>query len=321
VAKPLDRAIHDALAAPRPDGLTARVTFTNNLFPTDVGGRPAHAVTASPAQQGGLLGSLRLAWDAVTGTPLSLGVIAKDHTAPALELSLRDVTCGPVAAGDVDLSPPSTAHVVDLGAPAAAGRHGAPVVGLPAVRQAAGFPAAELSHELRTPLARISGETEVMLRRDRTPDEYREALGSIQRSADTMARTVETLVSAARQEADSTRATSDVRDVVTSAIGNARRDPAAPGIQVSLPEKPVRVAVDGELAERMLQPLLDNATRYARSTAEPNDAGGRFTLMLPLAPWPLLRMRRLGGNVRRALGSRIPAGGEGRIRARCPRPS
>ena len=43
---------------------------------------------------------------------------------------------------------------------------------------------AELSHELRTPLARISGETELMLRRDRSPDEYREALASIQRSAD-----------------------------------------------------------------------------------------------------------------------------------------
>ena len=32
--KPLDQAIHDALAAPRPDGVTARVTFTNNLFPS-----------------------------------------------------------------------------------------------------------------------------------------------------------------------------------------------------------------------------------------------------------------------------------------------
>jgi signal transduction histidine kinase len=41
---------------------------------------------------------------------------------------------------------------------------------------------------------------------------------------------------------------------------------AAVDIGVSLPEEPVRVAVDGELAERMLQPLLDNATRYGRST-------------------------------------------------------
>ena len=75
---------------------------------------------------------------------------------------------------------------------------------------------AELSHELRTPLARISGEAELMLRRERAADEYREALGSIQRSADTMARTVEALVGAAQQEAGLTRTTSDVRDVVVS---------------------------------------------------------------------------------------------------------
>ena len=125
---------------------------------------------------------------------------------------------------------------------------------------------AELSHELRTPLARISGETELMLRRDRAPDEYREALASIQRSADTMARTVEALVAAARQEAELTRSTSDVRDVVEAAIGTARQNGVVVDIGVSLPEEPVRVAVDGELAERMLQPLLDNATRYGRST-------------------------------------------------------
>src|SRR5207249_8295582 len=32
--KPLDHAIHDALAAKEPSGITARITFTNNLFPS-----------------------------------------------------------------------------------------------------------------------------------------------------------------------------------------------------------------------------------------------------------------------------------------------
>jgi signal transduction histidine kinase len=209
---------------------------------------------------------------------------------------------------------------------------------------------AELSHELRTPLARISGEAELMLRRDRAPEEYREALATNGRSADTMARTVEALVAAAQQDAGLTRTTSDVRDVVAAAIGNARQNRPSVEIDVVLPPEPVRVAVDGELAERMLQPLLDNATRYAGSTvtvtidrkstvasigvaddglgvgeeerdsifepgsrgraaaghngaglglalaqrlarsaggaitAEPDEAGGRFTLRLPLAP-------------------------------------
>jgi outer membrane lipoprotein-sorting protein len=33
-AKPLAQAVHDALAAPEPDGVTARVKFTNRLFPS-----------------------------------------------------------------------------------------------------------------------------------------------------------------------------------------------------------------------------------------------------------------------------------------------
>jgi outer membrane lipoprotein-sorting protein len=33
-AKSLDQAIHDALAAPQPAGITARIRFTNNLFPS-----------------------------------------------------------------------------------------------------------------------------------------------------------------------------------------------------------------------------------------------------------------------------------------------
>src|SRR5580765_5916386 len=32
--KSLDQALHDALAAPVPDGVTARVRFTNKLFPS-----------------------------------------------------------------------------------------------------------------------------------------------------------------------------------------------------------------------------------------------------------------------------------------------
>jgi len=32
--KALPEALHDALAAPKPDGITARIKFTNNLFPS-----------------------------------------------------------------------------------------------------------------------------------------------------------------------------------------------------------------------------------------------------------------------------------------------
>lgn len=127
---------------------------------------------------------------------------------------------------------------------------------------------AEVSHELRTPLTRISGEAELMLRRERTPDEYREALGAIQRSADQMTHTVETLVAAARQEAGLAGATSDARDAVQAAASNVGETASGMEVRVTLPPEPVWVAVAEELAARMIQPLLDNAVRYGRSTVE-----------------------------------------------------
>jgi signal transduction histidine kinase len=127
---------------------------------------------------------------------------------------------------------------------------------------------AELSHELRTPLARISGEAELMLSRERTPADYRTALAAIQRSAGQMTRTVETLVAAARQEAGLAGATSDARDAVQSAASNARAGAPEMDVRVTLPAESVPVAVDEELAERMIQPLLDNAVRYGRSAID-----------------------------------------------------
>jgi outer membrane lipoprotein-sorting protein len=246
-AKPLDQAIHDALSAPALQGVTARISFTNNLFPsgalagnagsalmsgasgrlwatddgrgrlelqsdagdvqivwnqtavtvydassntvyratlparkdtgtgaqdtgspptlaqidsflsklgahvavsganpTNVGDQPAYSVSGSPQEKGGLVGSLELAWDAARGVPLRIGVYAKGASAPVLELTARHVSYGPVAASDVDISPPGGAKVVDLGKTA----HGSGIgsgqapraVGLPAVQAAAGFP-------------------------------------------------------------------------------------------------------------------------------------------------------------------------------------
>lgn len=126
--------------------------------------------------------------------------------------------------------------------------------------------AAELSHELRTPLARIRGEAELALGRERSAEEYREALASVHRNAEHMTGTVEALVAAARHEADASGLPSDVRAAVTGAIENARE--SSPGIRISesLPPDPVRVNARSELVAAMLQPLLDNAARYASST-------------------------------------------------------
>jgi signal transduction histidine kinase len=125
---------------------------------------------------------------------------------------------------------------------------------------------AEVSHELRTPLARILAETELALRRERTPDEYREALTLVQRSASQLARIVDTLVAAARYESGGERGTADAQAVVDGAVSAcdglvAERHIA---LEVESPEPSPRVGVDAELGERILQPVIENACRYGR---------------------------------------------------------
>ncbi len=244
---PLDQAIHDALAAPAVDGVTARIVFTNKLFPsgallgsagsalmsgasgrlwatndgrgrlelqsdagdvqvlwnktdvsvydassntvyhaklpvhsqatgaadthtppaladidsflaklgahasitgpepTNVAAQPAYSVSAAPKHDGGLLGSLQLAWDAAQGVPLRIAVYAQGSSSPVLELSATDISYGSVPSGAVDISPPAGAKVVELGTGTQhdSGKNTSPpVTGLAAVRAAAGFPVA-----------------------------------------------------------------------------------------------------------------------------------------------------------------------------------
>ena len=287
--EPLAQALHDAVAAPAPDGITARITFTNKLFPSgallgsagsslmsgasgrlwvtgdghgrielqsdagdaqivwsptevtvydassntvykatlpaksgatqdkgalptvaqisdfltkagadvsvsdaqpvDVAGRAAYSVTVAPKHDGGLLGSVELAWDAANGVPLRAAVYAQGASSPVLSLAVTDVSYGAVSASDVDVSPPADAKVVELGSPAngsgSTGDKGAPVTGLGAVQAAAGFPVAAPSSLVGLPLkdVRLVGGKSVVV-------VYGQGLGAIvvlERQADASA--------------------------------------------------------------------------------------------------------------------------------------
>jgi signal transduction histidine kinase len=126
---------------------------------------------------------------------------------------------------------------------------------------------AELSHELRTPIARVLAESELALRRDRPPEEYREALEVVHRNAEQLARIVDALVAAARHEAAGTRGTADAYSVASEAssgvVGDGRVD-----LEIEAPDAPVRLGIDADLAERILQPVLENACRYGSSRVQ-----------------------------------------------------
>jgi two-component system, OmpR family, sensor kinase len=126
---------------------------------------------------------------------------------------------------------------------------------------------AELSHELRTPLARVLAESELALRRERTPTEYRETLALVHRNADQLARTVDALVAAARYEAGGERGTADAHAVATGAAQacNSLTTERQLELRVAAPARTLRVGVDADLAERIIQPVLENACRYSSS--------------------------------------------------------
>jgi signal transduction histidine kinase len=127
---------------------------------------------------------------------------------------------------------------------------------------------AELSHELRTPLARVLAETELALRRERDPGEYRTTLELIKRNAEQLTRTVDALVAAARFEAGSRRGTADAVAVAEDALAACSGLAAERGLTLAIEQRArgLRVGVERDLAERILQPVLENACRYATTS-------------------------------------------------------
>ena len=126
---------------------------------------------------------------------------------------------------------------------------------------------AELSHELRTPLARVLAESELALRRDREPEEYRRALELIRRSADQLARTVDALVAAARFEAAGDVGLASAEEVAANVTAACAGFAASREVDVEVvPRAPaLRIGIDPDLAERILQPVIENACLYGSS--------------------------------------------------------
>jgi signal transduction histidine kinase len=127
---------------------------------------------------------------------------------------------------------------------------------------------AELSHELRTPLSNVIAEAQFALRHAKGMDEYRAGFEQVLQSARQMSRTLEALIVAARAELDPHHATSDAVAGARAAVEACEGPAAQRGIDVSLDSGSAsqRVAVESDLVERILAPLLENACRYAQHT-------------------------------------------------------
>lgn len=129
---------------------------------------------------------------------------------------------------------------------------------------------AEISHELRTPLAAVIGESELALRRTRSPQEYRDALAGISRRATQLQATLDALLLSA-----STRSVAGERSNVGAAVANAIAGHSAlateEGVSVTYSgQTSLEVAANSQAVERAISPLIENACRYASRVVDLN---------------------------------------------------
>jgi hypothetical protein len=93
----------------------------SGAIPGDVAGRPAYTVRISPRHDGGLLGSVQLAWDALHGVPLRIAIYARNNPSPVLQLKVTDISYGSVPASDFNITPPAGSTVVKISTPSRSG--------------------------------------------------------------------------------------------------------------------------------------------------------------------------------------------------------
>jgi heavy metal sensor kinase len=154
----------------------------------------------------------------------------------------------------------------------------------------------DASHELRTPLTCMRSEVEVALQDSRTPEEYREVLGSILEEVDRLTRLSDSLLTLAKLDAGHISLNLepvDIAALLAEAADRIRVQAEAKGITLDVRNASVNCKVQGDarLLEQVLLNLLDNAIKYGGQVID-------------------ARARATGGEVRvtiRDSGSGIPA--------------
>jgi signal transduction histidine kinase len=126
---------------------------------------------------------------------------------------------------------------------------------------------AEAAHELRTPLTALQGDLELSLRRQRSAEEYRQALARAKGDAGRLAELTEQLLEVARTQSDAVVSERVcLSEVVRESLHRFEGPLAEAGIEVSfeaqLEERP-EVVADEMSVSRVVDNLLDNAVAHS----------------------------------------------------------
>lgn len=126
---------------------------------------------------------------------------------------------------------------------------------------------ADAAHEFRTPLAALRTTAELALKKERNPQEYRDALTQVGTIADRMNHLAEGLLSIARSDAPARRSAElvDVPAIVREVAVEMRLlfEDKDLLFTVDVPETGISIQADPDGIRRILAVLLDNALKYS----------------------------------------------------------
>lgn len=135
----------------------------------------------------------------------------------------------------------------------------------------------DVSHELRTPLTIIRGEIEVLLRKERSKEEYQKILNSALEETAYLERIIDDLLFLSRIEALNKKVfeqTVQLDAILLEVMEGQEWAAKKKGVQLDIREvEPAEIKGEEVLLERMLTNIVENAIRYT-------PAGGRIEVAL-----------------------------------------
>jgi signal transduction histidine kinase len=124
----------------------------------------------------------------------------------------------------------------------------------------------EASHQLRTPLTAMLGQVEVALRRERSPDEYRRVLGTVEDQSQQMRKIIEMLLFLAQADEEARLPDMQVIDAagwLAEHLQTWRQHPRFGDIRFE-GEPGFAVRIHAGLLGQALDNLLDNSCKYSQ---------------------------------------------------------
>jgi heavy metal sensor kinase len=126
---------------------------------------------------------------------------------------------------------------------------------------------ADASHELRAPISLIRTTAEVAVQKNRSAEEYHEALKEVLEESERTSQVIDSLMLLARADSGRTaleRLPTDACVVVRGAIEQGEKLARKKGLTFAaeVPEYPILVEADADALRRALLILMDNAVKY-----------------------------------------------------------